>query len=394
MKIKIQILLIILSILSLTKITYAEKVYLDITQPGIKKINLALIGFDRIDKVFNTIKEALEFTDYFEVFGPFPTREEKFQPALWQSSNIDIIIRATVSDKIKINFFTVTGENAFFTKEFNLQNNELTGNLIASDIYKILTGREAPFFNRFVFIRKFKQNHGIFLSNWNGKNIQDTGIRRELISKVILRGNRIFYSSLQGKYWHIEVFDLLKKTNREILRSRALLQLGDVIDDSQLLFLKNDGELSEIRITEISGKEKTIISSRWIESSPRWSFSKIYFVSNRSGSPQIYQIQNSRIIRLTFQGKYNTEPSVNPEGDKLAFSSLVNGFQVFILDLNSMSQTQLTQQGNNEQPSFCPDGHFLTIMSDRRGRKEIYLLSSNGMVQKPLTIGYLPHCSK
>lgn len=394
MKIKIQILLIILSILSLTKITYAEKVYLDITQPGIKKINLALIGFDRIDKVFNTIKEALEFTDYFEVFGPFPAKEEKFQPALWQSSNIDIIIRATVSDKIKINFFTVTGENAFFTKEFNLQNNELTGNLIASDIYKILTGREAPFFNRFVFIRKFKQNHGIFLSNWNGKNIQDTGIRRELISKVILRGNRIFYSSLQGKYWHIEVFDLLKKTNREILRSRALLQLGDVIDDSQLIFLKNDGELSEIRITEISGKEKTIIFSRWIESSPRWSFSKIYFVSNRSGSPQIYQIQNSRIIRLTFQGKYNTEPSVNPEGDKLAFSSLVNGFQVFILDLNSMSQTQLTQQGNNEQPSFCPDGHFLTIMSDRRGRKEIYLLSSNGMVQKPLTIGYLPHCSK
>ncbi|MCX7988393.1 MAG: hypothetical protein N2647_02995, partial [Thermodesulfovibrio sp.] len=49
-----------------SNLSFAEKIYLDITQPGIKKINIALEGFDKVDKIFNTIKEDLEFTEYFE----------------------------------------------------------------------------------------------------------------------------------------------------------------------------------------------------------------------------------------------------------------------------------------------------------------------------------------
>lgn len=378
-----------------SNLSFAEKIYLDITQPGIKKINIALEGFNKVDKIFNTIKEDLEFTEYFEVYGPFPYKDEKFQPLLWQASNTDIVIQARITDKIYLKFFTVTTKSPFFIKDYILKNNEYTGHIIASDIYKVLTGKESPFFNRLLFIRKFKGTSGIFISNWNGKNIHDTGIRREIISRAILRGNKIFYSSLQGRFWHIEVFDLSTKTNREIIKSRALLQLGDVINDSQLIYLKNDGELSEIKLLDLSGKDRTITSSRWIESSPRWHASRIFFVSNRTGSPQIYQTQEGMSTRrLTFQGRYNTEPSISPDGTKMAFSSLVSGFHIYMLDLTSGAQNQITQEGNNEQPSFCPDGHFLAIMSDRRGKKEIYLMSSNGLVQKPLTTGYLPFCTR
>lgn len=378
-----------------SNLSFAEKIYLDITQPGIKKINIALEGFNKVDKIFNTIKEDLEFTEYFEVYGPFPYKDENFQPLLWQASNTDIVIQARITDKIYLKFFTVTTKSPFFIKDYILKNNEYTGHIIASDIYKVLTGKESPFFNRLLFIRKFKGTSGIFISNWNGKNIHDTGIRREIISRAILRGNKIFYSSLQGRFWHIEVFDLSTKTNREIIKSRALLQLGDVINDSQLIYLKNDGELSEIKLLDLSGKDRTITSSRWIESSPRWHASRIFFVSNRTGSPQIYQTQEGMSTRrLTFQGRYNTEPSISPDGTKMAFSSLVSGFHIYMLDLTSGAQNQITQEGNNEQPSFCPDGHFLAIMSDRRGKKEIYLMSSNGLVQKPLTTGYLPFCTR
>ncbi|ODA43235.1 tolB protein precursor [Thermodesulfovibrio sp. N1] len=100
------------------------------------------------------------------------------------------------------------------------------------------------------------------------------------------------------------------------------------------------------------------------------------------------------IRRFTYQGRYNTEPTISPDGNKIAFSSLSAGFQINVLDLNSNMQTQITKDGNNEQPSFCPDGHFLTIMSDRFGKKEIFLISSDGAVQKSLTHGYLPHCSR
>lgn len=387
---------IIICLIFSYNISTAEKIYLDITQPGIKKINIALEGFDKINKVFSVIKDNLEFTEYFKIYGPFPYKDENFQPLLWQASNMDIVVQSKITDKINVKIFTLTSASPFFVRDYNLQqNDEYTGYTIASDIYKILTDKEPPFFNRIVFVRKLKGTSGIFLSNWNGKKISDTGIRREIISRAVLKGNKIFYSSLQGRFWQIEVFDLTTKTNREIVKSNSLLQLGDVISDSQFIYLKNDGELSEIKISDLSGKEKTITSSRWIESSPRWHLSKIFFVSNRAGSPQIYQTQEGMSPRrITFQGRYNTEPAVNPAGNKLAFSSLSDSFQIFIIDLASGEQTKITHEGNNEQPSFCPDEHFLIIMSDRSGKREIYIISSDGMIQKPITSGYLPHCSR
>ncbi|MEN2985622.1 MAG: hypothetical protein ABDH16_03045, partial [Thermodesulfovibrionaceae bacterium] len=352
-------------------------------------------GFENASIVFRMIKENLEFTEYFRVYGPFPLRDEKFDSSLWRNSDVEFVIKAKTEEKILLKIYAVTSDTPIFTKEYALKNDESTGNLIASEIYRVLTGKDSPFFNRFVFLRKFKNSTGIFISNWSGKNIFDTGVRREIISKAILKGNKIFYSALQGKLWHIEVFDLSSKENREIIKSKALLQLGDVINEHQFIYIQNDGELSEIKISDLLGKGRTIISSRWVESSPRWHDSQILFVSNKGGSPQIYQTKegiSSR--RVTFQGKYNTEPAISPDGKKVAFSSFIEGFQIHILDLISGVQTQITKEGNNEQPSFCPDGHFLTIMSDRRGRKEIYLVSVDGLIQKPLTTGYLPYCTK
>ncbi|MGB9892340.1 hypothetical protein [Thermodesulfovibrio yellowstonii] len=374
---------------------FAEKIYLDITQPSIKKLTLAMEGFEKVPVLFNTVKENLEFTEYFRIYGPFPYKGEGFDPSLWKSSDVEIVVRAETLNKISIQVFTVTASSPIFAKEYPLNDNEYTGNLISSDIYKLLTGKKAPFFNRFIFIKKFSKSMGIFISNWNGKTIHDTGIRRDIISRVVLRGNKIFYSSLEGKFWHIEIYDLSTRLNKEIIKSKALLQLGDVIGDSKFIYLENDGEISQIKITDLSGKSRTVASSRWIESSPRWHASQIFFVSNRAGSPQIYQaVEGAGARRITFQGRYNTEPSISPDGSKLAFSSLVGGFQIYILDLLSGTQNQITKEGNNEQPSFCPDGNFLTIMSDRRGKKEIYLISQDGLIQKPLTIGYLPYCSK
>ncbi|MCX7724933.1 MAG: hypothetical protein N2042_06805 [Thermodesulfovibrio sp.] len=389
------ILILSIFIIFFTDLTFAEKIYLDITQPKIKKLSLAIEGFEKHPVLFSTIKENLEFTEYFKVYGPFPYKGEKFDPSLWKASDVEIVVRAETLNKILIQVFTVTSPSPIFKKEYHIRDDEYTGNLISSEIYQLLTGKKAPFLNRIVFVRKFSKSMGVFISSWNGKNLYDTGIRREIISRVVLKGNKVFYSSLNGGFWSIEVYDISNKSNREIIRSRALLQLGDVINDSQFLYLENYGDSSEIKISDISGNKKTIYSSLWVDSSPRWSSSKIFFVSNRAGSPQIYQITKEGLPRrITFQGNYNTEPAVNPDENKLAFSSLKEGFQIHILDLLSGMQTQITKEGNNEQPSFCPDGHFLTIMSDRRGKKEIYLISFDGVIQKPLTTGYLPYCSK
>jgi TolB protein len=49
---------------------------------------------------------------------------------------------------------------------------------------------------------------------------------------------------------------------------------------------------------------------------------------------------------------------------------------------------QLThRQGNNERPSWSPDGRFIAFSSNRSGKKEIYIMRADGSGQKKITSG-------
>jgi TolB protein len=46
---------------------------------------------------------------------------------------------------------------------------------------------------------------------------------------------------------------------------------------------------------------------------------------------------------------------------------------------------QLTFEGNNESPSFSPDGMLISFESDRDGSRGIYIMPLNGEGQKRIT---------
>ena len=61
---------------------------------------------------------------------------------------------------------------------------------------------------------------------------------------------------------------------------------------------------------------------------------KMAFVSKRSGTPQIYvkDLESGTVVRLTFQGRYNTSPAWSPEGDKLAYVGIVkNSINIYVI---------------------------------------------------------------
>jgi TolB protein len=132
-----------------------------------------------------------------------------------------------------------------------------------------------------------------------------------------------------------------------------------------------------------------LTSSYGIEVSPSVSpdSRSIAFVSDKGGSPQIYTMRKdgSDIKRITFEGSYNTSPSWSPKGDKIAFSGRRGTNQIFIVNPDGTGLTQLTSQGNNEDPSFSPDGRYIVFSSDRDGIKGIYIMRANGESQKRIT---------
>jgi TolB protein len=56
-----------------------------------------------------------------------------------------------------------------------------------------------------------------------------------------------------------------------------------------------------------------------------------------------------------------------------------------VIKSDSTELRQLTFSGNNESPSFSPDGMFLAFDSDRDGRRGIYIMRVSGEEQKRIT---------
>jgi TolB protein len=55
------------------------------------------------------------------------------------------------------------------------------------------------------------------------------------------------------------------------------------------------------------------------------------------------------------------------------------------MDPDGENLMQLTEYGNNEEPSFSPDGRYIVFNSDREGTKGIYIMRANGEAQKRIT---------
>ena len=154
------------------------------------------------------------------------------------------------------------------------------------------------------------------------------------------------------------------------------------------------GGNTDIYLLDRSGKAvRRLTDDPGIDVSPTWSpdGSRLAFVSDRSGSPQIYimEVATGRSQRLTYSGDYNTSPDWSRKGDKgerIAYTGRVGGrFQIFSLSAQGGDPQQLTDSGNNEDPSWSPDGRFLVFSSNRSGRYQLYIMGDTGENQQRLT---------
>jgi TolB protein len=146
-------------------------------------------------------------------------------------------------------------------------------------------------------------------------------------------------------------------------------------------------------IHPLTGAIQARLTDHWgIDTSPSWSpdCSKLAFVSDRAGTPQIYVMNadGTDQRRLTFKGRYNTSPDWSPKGDKIAFCARDerNAYDIFTVDLGGFIERLTQNQGSNEEPSFSPDGNYIVFISSRGGvGLRIYIMTADGQSQHLIT---------
>jgi TolB protein len=149
------------------------------------------------------------------------------------------------------------------------------------------------------------------------------------------------------------------------------------------------------------GARKPITTGPAISVSPSFSPNgrQITFNSDRGGTPQIYvtDVDGSNLRRVTFQGTYNASPRWSPRGEKIVFMCRFGGNHICLINPDSSGLQQLTSVGNNEEPTWSPDGRHIAFTSTRTGQREVFVMHADGSEQRRLTNNgrenYLPDWS-
>jgi TolB protein len=93
-------------------------------------------------------------------------------------------------------------------------------------------------------------------------------------------------------------------------------------------------------------------------------------VRNRDGSGE---------KRLTFRRRYDAQPAISPDGQKIAFSSDGDGnAEIYIMNSGGTGLLRITRDlADDNYPSWSNDGTEIFFASNRSGKYAIYRVKIN-----------------
>jgi len=405
-------------ILTTPALSLAGYDYIDITQPYLKKLPIAVPFFKKISTgddpvqlsrtLSDLLSKTLDFTGYFkimnrEAFLVDPQTDAGFTNVIfhdWTSIGAELLVTGGVLVKdnlldIELRLYDTFKEKLLVAKRYKgaVSDQRRIIRRFCSDVIFSLTGDRGIFDTEIAFVSTSSGTKEIYICEFDGYNI-----RRVTHTKSITLtptwssdGQWIAYTSYARGKPDLYIKHLKEKRGTVVSKKGVNITPAWLPNKLELAATLSFSGDPEIYLLTGTGKvTKRLTNNKGIDVSPTWSpdGKNMAFVSKRSGTPQIYvkNLDSGQVNRLTFQGRYNTQPSWSPKGDKIAYSGMERGRNnIFVIDIDGQGPIQLTHnEGDNESPSWSPDGNLIVFSSTREGPSRIYVMTSYGTDQRRL----------
>ena len=396
----------------------AEYDYIDITNPFLRKIPIAIPLFAKMSPGVTTeqlsirasdlLAETLAFTGYFKILdrGAFlagPQTDAVFSdinPQNWTSIGAGLLITGGVLIKdqmveMELRLYDTFKEQLLVGKKYTggINDQREMVRLFCSEVIYALTGDRGIFNSKIAFVSTNSGNKEIYICDFDGYNPKRF-THTESISLTPAwssDGKWLAYTSYEKGKADLYIKHLTEKLGAVIAKNGINITPAWIPGKFVLAATLSFSGDQEIYLLTGTGKISKRLTYNWgIDLSPTWSpdSKQMAFVSKRSGTPQIYikNIDSGVVKRLTFQGNYNTQPTWSPKGDILAYSAMEEGrSNIFVIGVDGEGPVQLTHnEGDNESPSWSPDGNLVVFSSTREGPSKVYVLTAYGTDQRRL----------
>ncbi|MDX9754139.1 MAG: hypothetical protein RBU29_09285, partial [bacterium] len=161
-----------------------------------------------------------------------------------------------------------------------------------------------------------------------------------------------------------------------------------------LISLSAEGNFEIYRLTPGSKNPKRLTFNKAIDEAPDMSPSgnQIAYISDRIGSPQVYlmDVDGTNNRRISFIERKCDTPMWSPEpvpyasdgvsDYRIAFTGFYSSLQsdIYTVLPDGKSARMLTDgRGDNQNASWSPNARYIAFSSNRSGKHEIYIMSSD-----------------
>jgi TolB protein len=396
-------------------------VFLNVTQSGSKKFNIAIPEFGRVGQpdsgnftrvLPEIIGNDLRFSSLFQVVANEPPLPE--DGAALQKRLADFAAAGAhgamhgylqvAGQRVTVDFRLYDLTNPAFrpiaSKSFwadPLQLHRSLAHRIADEVVFQFTGERGIAETKIAYVTKAGANKELAWMDYDGFN-QAPLTRLESISLSPVWSPRepvlAFTSFFRGYpyLWRLNPYNPRQREPELISAWPGINSAASWAPDGQTVALtlsyQGNPEIYSFRLGTSNFKRLT--NNRGIDTDATWSPTgrELAFSSDRNGAAQIWimDAEGANPRRLT-TGSYDTQPKWSPRGDTILFTRRGGGgFDIWAISPDGGNERRLTNgQGANKSASWAPNGRHIVFESSRGGRAQLYTMLMDGSEQQPLT---------